>query len=278
MEVRSTKNYDLFKYLPENRAIHKSHVKKLEDSITQQNLLSVNPIVLDKNMFILDGQHRLEACKNMDIPVFYTVLSEDCDHTSLFLLQQSKLWTMKEFVDFYVKTGKNKDCEIFQKHYEKYDITYDALANLYSLFSSEKRRRGFFLTKRLIKNGGFNKKNIDLFFLEKTLDEYMNFKDFCESRVIRPKTIYNSTNAVIGFCCFYAFFLPNMKRFFTLLADRWFTLRPGRSYREIVHSLVKIYNYKRNDGILHFDKFETESFKAGFHLGKESSSLELDLE
>ena len=93
MEVRSTKNYDLFKYLPENRAIHKSHVKKLEDSIRQQNLLSVNPIVLDKNMFILDGQHRLEACKNMDIPVFYTVLSEDCDHTSLFLLQQSKLWT-----------------------------------------------------------------------------------------------------------------------------------------------------------------------------------------
>lgn len=277
MKVNKTKDYSIFIYLPENRSIANGHVKNLMDSIEKQNLLHVNPIIVDANMFVIDGQHRLEAAKGLEIDVYYTILEEDCDHESLYLLQQSKPWSLKEFVEFYIKIDPDSSYVQFKIDCEKYNLAYDTLCYLYSMFSFKKKRAGLFLIRSRIKNGTFSFSSVDLALLHESLTHYVKFRSFCEERVIRPKSIFKGTNNVLGFCCFYGFYKPNMKRFMTLLSDRWFTLSPGRSYRESVNGLTKIYNYKRKEGTLTFNDFESASFKPSFCLGRSKEQMSLDI-
>ena len=70
-KIHITKNLDQFKILKGNREIVKSWVLKLKGLI-EKNDLQV-PILVDENMYILDGQHRVEAYKLLNYPVLYII-------------------------------------------------------------------------------------------------------------------------------------------------------------------------------------------------------------
>ena len=40
-------------------------------AIKKNNLLRVNPIIVDRKMNVIDGQHRLEACKILKEGIYY---------------------------------------------------------------------------------------------------------------------------------------------------------------------------------------------------------------
>ena len=56
-KIRETNDYEIFKILKGNRDINQNHVNKLVQSITEKDLRI--PIVVDNNMYVMDGQHRL---------------------------------------------------------------------------------------------------------------------------------------------------------------------------------------------------------------------------
>ena len=64
-----TTNYDMFSLIKGNRPIEKDRVKRLQKQIKQFGLK--NPILVTTDKGVLDGQHRLLACKNLSIPVKY---------------------------------------------------------------------------------------------------------------------------------------------------------------------------------------------------------------
>ena len=83
MKTLSTRNYSKFSYMPKgNRDIWEAHVKQIARKITAVDLTLIAPVICHrkgKKYFIIDGQHRFEACKRLNKPIYYVVLTRQKD-------------------------------------------------------------------------------------------------------------------------------------------------------------------------------------------------------
>lgn len=103
--TESTNNYEIFKFREDNREkIVSNHVKRLSESIQARNLLYMRPIVVNEQMEVLDGQHRLLAAKMLGVEIFYKV-EKSCNVEDIILLNTSKSWGLADFLNYYVKNG-----------------------------------------------------------------------------------------------------------------------------------------------------------------------------
>lgn len=103
MNHLSTKNYDIFKFRTDNREkIDQHHVKRLKSSIQARNLLELRPISVNKNMEVIDGQHRLLAAKDLGVEIFYQI-EDRLDQNDIIIMNIAKSWTMSDYLNYYVK-------------------------------------------------------------------------------------------------------------------------------------------------------------------------------
>ncbi len=103
--IYRTKNYSMFKTILGNRELDEGHLKKLERSVLKKNLLSCFPIVVNQRLQIVDGQHRLEVAKRLDLPVFYVIEVKTGIEDVVTVNTSTKSWSSQNFVDLYVKKG-----------------------------------------------------------------------------------------------------------------------------------------------------------------------------
>lgn len=107
MEIKKTKNYSIFKFDPaKNRSINYSHLARLKAAITNKNLLADNPIVVDANHTVIDGQHRLMAAQQMGVDVYYFVAQNMTLEDTASINGSSKKWTIEDYLSLYVKEGR----------------------------------------------------------------------------------------------------------------------------------------------------------------------------
>ena len=118
-KVYSTTEYNLFKKLRGNRAINELHVRRLVAAITEKDLQI--PLIVDQDMNVLDGQHRLDAYKIVGNPIFYIVKDR-------FVLQDvrnvnsvARKWTLTEYLMSYCKLGK-KDYQLLEWFHRTYEF------------------------------------------------------------------------------------------------------------------------------------------------------------
>lgn len=115
-----TTDYGKFQFFKENRDVKEN--RNLLDVIKNNNKLKYNPIIVDTEMRVLDGQHRLSIAKELEVPIYY-VIDKDCVVEDIQALNMStKNWTMKDHLDFHAKTG-NSDYIIIKYFTENYQIT-----------------------------------------------------------------------------------------------------------------------------------------------------------
>ena len=106
MSVQTSTNYSDFKTLEENRAISQSHVNRLKMAIEDSpKILAVQPILVNEHMEIIDGQHRFQACKELNLPVHYTVVNglSVKDARKMNVIQRG--WGGRDYVESYAKAG-----------------------------------------------------------------------------------------------------------------------------------------------------------------------------
>ena len=101
VEVKETNNYSLFKSITSNREVNMAHVRKLAKAIQKNNMLHLNPIIVDNNMNVIDGQHRLEAAKLLEISLFY-VIDNEVSKDDIASLNSNKLnWRTIDYVNYW---------------------------------------------------------------------------------------------------------------------------------------------------------------------------------
>lgn len=86
-----------------NRDINMNQVKRLEEEIKKHGYIQAMPILADQDGFIVDGQHRYIACKNLEIePPIVQVANFDLAP----VLNATQLsWTLKDYIKFYAEKG-----------------------------------------------------------------------------------------------------------------------------------------------------------------------------
>lgn len=86
-----------------NRKINQYQVERLERIIKKNGYCKGRPILVDQDGFIVDGQHRYLACKNLgiDAPI------EQVDNFDLVAtLNSTQLnWSLRDYVNFYAVKG-----------------------------------------------------------------------------------------------------------------------------------------------------------------------------
>ena len=118
-QIYTSENYEEFVFFKGNRTIRSNKVNRMLDSIKTYGL--INPIVVDQYKQVIDGQHRLECCKTLEVPVRYSVFNVE-KHKLLSLVRDinsvQNNWNALDIAEAYTLHSKNAD------HYKKYLSIY----------------------------------------------------------------------------------------------------------------------------------------------------------
>lgn len=135
-KIYQTRDFGIFKFFDENREIKTKHLKNIQNSIQRENRISQNPIIVtpvEGKLFILDGQHRFNACKALNIPVFYTI-NENPSEYCMIDDQIAKPWTLEDFLHYYVVKGFPEYLKV-KSLTEKFEVPF---GSIFSLLGSSK--------------------------------------------------------------------------------------------------------------------------------------------
>lgn len=112
MNILSTQEYEKFKLFECNREIDDRHVLKLMKQIEIKNDLHLHPIIVDKQMRVIDGQHRLESARRLNLPIYY-VIDENGDTSDIISLNTTqKKWSNEDYLNYYVSKGFEDYCKL----------------------------------------------------------------------------------------------------------------------------------------------------------------------
>ena len=103
--IYSMYNYGKFKKLSNNRSVTENRLGKLIASFSTREV--INPIVVNKNMEIIDGQHRFDVKRRLNRPIYYIVDPEATIDDCRRMNKYNEPWSLSTFVESYAKSGND---------------------------------------------------------------------------------------------------------------------------------------------------------------------------
>lgn len=126
--IVQTKDYSKFNELEGNRAVDLKHVKRIQaNMLNVGNLTSEFPIVVNENLEVIDGQHRLAALRELGWPVFYRIQEGLSLATVRGINQAGQNWSWRDYASSFAKQGK-ANYQVFLDLSEKYSQGYGVIS------------------------------------------------------------------------------------------------------------------------------------------------------
>lgn len=213
--LKTTKKYDQFKTLPHNRKVNTRQVTNLENSIRALDLTMFSPIMV-KNNYIIDGQHRFNACRNLNMPIHYIELDslpEKDIITAISLLNNnSKNWSAEDFLHLYCQLGHRSYQEV-KEFMNIYSINSLSVAiyflsgfDQYKSAINKKFKDGLFEIKRedldkAMEIGSWYrtlKDNIETYYPSKKENKFISSNNFLFALAELSKKVNYSQNNLIA--------------------------------------------------------------------------------
>lgn len=145
--ITSTKDYNLFRTIEGNRKLNKAHVRAMIDTLSERpHLIALNPILVNKDYGVIDGQHRLEATKSLGKPVYYIKADQLTLEDVQSLNAASKNWTPVDFAKSFALLG-NQNYQDYLDFKGEFGLNHDVLLDYLTL--------GATMTSKMFKNGEF---------------------------------------------------------------------------------------------------------------------------
>lgn len=120
--IYTTTDYEQFNRLKGNRDVTNKRVAIIKESITRVGYIS-NPIIVNEGLEVIDGQGRLEALKQLGMPIEFRIVKGlgivECRAMNL----KPTGWSISDFVKSYAEYG-NENYIRFKKIADKYDFGY----------------------------------------------------------------------------------------------------------------------------------------------------------
>lgn len=149
--VRQTNDFSKFKTLGGNRQVNQQHVNQLIRLMTQNgNLTDQFPIVISKDGYVIDGQHRLEALRILGWEVGYVVEENANIDTVRNINRGNRNWNWRDVAESYANLG-NDEYEWFLHYFDTHNMSY----TLAMLFCSAKQTKHHAGTGRIFSAGDF---------------------------------------------------------------------------------------------------------------------------
>lgn len=122
--IKSTSDYTIFKTMHGNRNVNDNHVKELQRLLVDNgNLTNQFPIVVNDEMEVIDGQHRLEALKGLGWEVAYIVETGATLNMVRAINLGNKNWNWRDMAESYASLG-NKEYDWFLRFVDSQKLNY----------------------------------------------------------------------------------------------------------------------------------------------------------
>lgn len=113
--IESTMDYRKFLTIGGNRNVDLKHVNQLKSEMQRNpDLFAALPVLVNENWFVIDGQHRLEAAKQLNLPIYY--IQEKgvglADTRQMNIAQRR--WRIHDFAKSYADSGRPAYVELLK--------------------------------------------------------------------------------------------------------------------------------------------------------------------
>lgn len=184
--IQKTKNYDQFKTLEGNRPINARHLGILTVAIAKNNMLAVNPILVNEDMYVIDGQHRLEVARNNDLEIYYLTLTGATIDQVIELNANLRAWTAKDFILSYANRG-NKAYQWLLSFMEDYKLT---ITQALMLVYGNAGEKGIKYSNIIIRRGKFDPSQEQKKNAERRADALSEIRPFINIRGLLPVSFF----------------------------------------------------------------------------------------
>lgn len=243
--VYETTDYEDFNFLEENRDISKNHVNRLKESINEG--YTFPPIIVDKHMNVVDGQHRLKAHEEVSAPVQFIIQTDMKENTLQKANSDVVKWTTPQHVEYRIKQGN----ENYEKLKEFKEYTGMPWAQATRILGKSKDLRVHSVAKIL---------EYGLFEVKHEEDAYM-FADDVIMRFRMEKPTGKIISAIKNIYDAGA----DTKRLVTAINVTEDELMLLNTIPKIIETIVKVYNkdLKKSEQIK-FTQYDNGQYRLGF--------------
>tara|TARA_R100000808_G_C2145217_1_gene153036 strand:- start:1963 stop:2706 length:744 start_codon:yes stop_codon:yes gene_type:complete len=134
VKTGETKKYSMFISPAHQRDINNNSIKSIMESMKEHGIISAvstRKSLIHKGKYeVFDGQHTVEACKRLNLPVIYNEFTDVSNKAMISLNGKSKKWAMGDYLKFGVTDGI-KDYMLLDKIYKKERLPLTALIMMY---------------------------------------------------------------------------------------------------------------------------------------------------
>lgn len=155
--MESTTNYDLFKYTGLNRKLNKPHIQtlineseRMKEGGQEANITKISPVVVDQDMYVIDGQHRIKANEALGLPVFYVKHNMKA-HDIIAMNIRRRSWKIEDYVNFYAGSGNENYVKLAELRETFPAIPYSDISR-FNMLSNEHHTVAITSGKFLINN------------------------------------------------------------------------------------------------------------------------------
>ena len=239
-QVNSTKNYTIFKTLSGNRPLSKSHLKKLRKSIEDNNHLNLHPIIVNQNFEVIDGQHRLQCAKDLEIEIFYIKSDTVSDQHLIDCNVNQKSFECDNYIDYFAIKEKKEEYIKLKNMLRQTTLKPKALLTLILGTVSQN-------ILDFLKTGKFKFPSSEN--AEKIIEFFLNFFSYAKDKRLKPISMFTNHNFTRAFRWLVETTGFEQDIFYKKLDLRWFDLKPQRTAEDWYALLINIYNFKNQNKI-----------------------------
>ena len=133
-QVQSTNEHSIFQIQIGNRPINNNHVARLILSMKERYLMA--PLIVNEKMEVIDGQHRLKAQEELNLPTYFIENRGNSLKETQILNQNSNNWTANDFMNGYCNQGRPEYIK-YKAFNDKYNFNHQCQMNLLRGTTSE---------------------------------------------------------------------------------------------------------------------------------------------
>jgi len=117
VRVQYTNNYSKFKKIHSNRSLKSGILNKIERSMIENGLM-LDPIKVNEDWEVVDGQHRLHVSEKLGLGIYYIKIKGIGKKEMITQNSTGSMWNLKDFLGTYVKDGNPNYIKIQKFMYE----------------------------------------------------------------------------------------------------------------------------------------------------------------
>lgn len=257
--VKTTKDYSIFKKLEGNRPVANRRINKIIASIQNVGYIT-SPLIVNEKMEVIDGQGRLEALKQLGLPVEYIVHPGIGINECIAMNINQGNWSLKDYIESYSVRG-NKSYQRLEQLIKDYP-----LANLDVIATAALRVNK--ITGTMVKDGSLVLTEEKYNKAKERLDYAYEIFDLIDKTTVKGGLL--NLVQVMLYC--YDYEEIDLKRLKDQIVKNIYLCRPWNSIDTCFNEIEELYNKNISKKVYFYTLYRQEKAKRASEVAKEQAA------